>query len=287
MQRSAGRIVAGYSAIVRPRNAARPHRTDSLPPPPEAPQNPACTAKPQRGNRVRTSGTVPLSDSSRPEGASHRPAAQPAVPATAPHRPSDPVRSRSTPLQPMPGCGQPLLRRPDHMSAAPPYVSARLTGYGSCSGKAGVRQRRQPSGETTCPCAFGIHAAAAPNEERNTDRRGSEETDRPSVPAPDGAKVSDRTCGRGTPATGGPGNACIPSKAPPRIKKARTRIRIRALHKITHKTPRGVVSIYFTSSNSTSSGCEPLPPSDAPPALACDCCPAFWAPAAPWACCWA
>lgn len=91
MQRSAGRIAAGYSAIVRPRNAARPHRTDSLPPPPEAPQNPACTAKPQRGNRVRTSGTVPLSDSSRPEGASHRPAAQPAVPATAPHRPSDPA----------------------------------------------------------------------------------------------------------------------------------------------------------------------------------------------------
>ena len=91
--------------------------------------------------------------------------------------PYEAVRPRSSP---MPGCGQPLLRRPDHMSAAPPYVSARLTGYGSCSGKAGVRQRRRPSGETTCPCAFGIHAAAAPYEARNTDRRGSEETDRPS-----------------------------------------------------------------------------------------------------------
>ena len=198
--------------------------------------------------------------------------------------PHEAVRCRSSL---MPGCGQPLLRRPDHMSAAPPYVPARLTGYGSCSGKAGMRQRRRPSGETTCPCAFGIHAAAALNEGRNTDRRGGEETDRPSVPVPDGAKVSDRTYGRGAPVTGGPGNARIPSQAPPRIKKARTRIRIRALHKITHKTPCGVVSIYFTSSNSTSSGCEPLPPSDAPPALACDCCPAFWAPAAPWACCWA
>lgn len=286
MQRSAGRIAAGYSAIARPRNAAdrigrirSRHRRRRL------------KIQPARPNR---SGAT---ESAHPAPFLFPTAAARKVPRTARrHNRRFPRRhriDRPTPLQPHAGM------RPTAFAAPGPHVCRAALRFCTAHRLRLVLRQSRGAAETAAirrdDMPLRLRHPRGRRAERGTKYRPegrrrdgqAERRRRPSVPAPDGAKVSDRTCGRGAPATGGPGNACIPSKAPPRIKKARTRIRIRALHKITHKTPRGVVSIYFTSSNSTSSGCEPLPPSDAPPALACDCCPAFWAPAAPWACCWA